>query len=79
MAATGDWSAALEHYQQAVALAPGDSNLVFSRGLIYYQLKDYEAAARNMEEAINLATMHSDIAYYQLQLEAVREAQLVGI
>ena len=79
VAATGDWAAALEHYQQAVALAPGDSNLVFSRGLIYYQLKDYEAAARSMEEAINLATMHSDIAYYQLQLEAVREAQLVGI
>ena len=32
-----------------------------------------------MEEAIKLATLHSDIAYYQLQLEAVREAQLVGI
>jgi Flp pilus assembly protein TadD len=78
-AASGDWAAALTHYKQAVALAPGDSNLMFSRGLIYYQLKDYQAAARDMEEAINLATLHSDIAYYQLQLEAVREAQLAGI
>ena len=67
------------HYEQAVALAPGDSNLLFSRGVVHYQLKDYEAAARDMEEAINLATLHSDIANYQQQLEAVREAQLAGI
>ena len=79
VAAAGDWVAALAHYEQAVALAPGDSNLLFSRGVIYYQLNDYEAAGRDMEEAINLATLHSDIAYYQLQLEAVREAQLAGI
>jgi Flp pilus assembly protein TadD len=78
VAASGDWAAALKHYQRAVALAPGDSNLVFSRGLIYYQLKDYEAAARDMEEAIELATLQSDIAFYQLQLEAVRETQPVG-
>jgi len=37
------------------------------------------AGVLGLEEAINLATLHSDIAYYQLQLEAVREAQLVGI
>ncbi len=79
VAAAGDWVAALAHYEQAVALAPGDSNLLFSRGVIHYQLTDYEAAGRDMEEAINLATLHSDIAYYQLQLEAVREAQLAGI
>ena len=79
VAAAGDWVAALAHYEQAVALAPGDSNLLFSRGVIYYQLNDYEAAGRDMEEAINLATLRSDIAYYQLQLEAVREAQLAGI
>ncbi|MEE4145687.1 MAG: tetratricopeptide repeat protein [Halieaceae bacterium] len=79
VAASGDWAAALVHYEQAVALAPGDSNLLFSRGVVHYQLKDYEAAARDMEEAINLATLHSDIANYQQQLEAVREAQLAGI
>jgi Flp pilus assembly protein TadD len=79
VAAAGDWAAALDHYEQAVALSPSDSNLLFSRGVIHYQLRDYDAAARDIEEAINLATLHSDIAYYQRQLEAVREARLVGI
>lgn len=78
VAAAGDWEAALVHYEQAVALSPADSNLLFSRGVIHYQLNDYDAAARDIEEAINQATLHSDIAYYQRQLEAVLEARLVG-
>jgi Flp pilus assembly protein TadD len=78
-AGSGDWPTALLHYDKAVELMPGDSQLLFARGLIYYQLDDYEAAARNMKQAIEQATLHSDIRTYQLQLEEVRRAQLAGL
>jgi Flp pilus assembly protein TadD len=77
-AAEGDWSKALDHYARALALAPGDSRLLFTRGVIYYRLNDYDAAAVDIERAIELATLYSDIAYYERQLEEVRKAQLAG-
>lgn len=77
-AAAGDWSAALDHYDRAVALLPGDSRLLFNRGLIYYQLNDLEAATLDLEQAIKLATLRSDITYYETQLEVVRRARLAG-
>ena len=77
-AAEKDWSAALGHYSRAVELLPRDSNLLFSRGLIHYQLNNYDAAATDIEFAIELATLYSDIAYYQLQLDEVHRARLAG-
>ena len=59
-------------------LLPRDSNLLFSRGLIHYQLSNYDAAATDIEFAIELATLYSDIAYYQLQLDEVHRARLAG-
>lgn len=78
-AVAGDWPAALVHYDRAVALLPEDGYLVFSRGLIRYQLGDPAAAALDMEQAIALATLQSDITYYRQQLEAVRKAPLAGV
>lgn len=78
-AAAGDWQAALGHYDRAVELLPGDGHLLFSRGLIYYRLNDLGAAALDIEQAIDLATLQSDITYYQQQLEVVRKAQLAGV
>ena len=77
-AAADNWAAALDHYNQAVALAPTDSHLLFSRGVIYYQLNEFDAATADIEKAIEMATLYSDIAQYQLQLEEVRKAQLAG-
>ena len=78
-AAVGDWAAALGHYDRAVSLAPTDSYLLFSRGVTYYRLNDYDAAALNIEQAIKLATLHSDIVYFERQLEEVRKAQLADV
>jgi len=78
-AGAGDWPAALVHYDRAVALLPEDGYLVFSRGLIRYQLGDPGAAALDMEQAIALATLQSDITYYRQQLDAVRKAPLAGV
>ena len=77
-AAQGDWEAALQHYNHAVTLLPRDSQLLYSRGMIYYRLNDLDDAAVNIEQAIELATLHSDLAYYRLQLQEVRKAQVAG-
>jgi Flp pilus assembly protein TadD len=77
-AAAGDWPAALAHYDRAVALLPGDGQLLFSRGLIQYRLGNLTAAARDMEQAIDLATLQSDITLYQQQLEEVRQGRPAG-
>jgi len=77
-AATGDWPAALVHYDRAVALLADDGHLLFSRGLIHYQLGDLDAAALDMERAIDVATLQSEIGDYRRQLDAVRKARLAG-
>ncbi len=75
-AAQGDWETALQHYNRAVALLPRDSQLLFARGMIYYRLNNLADAAVNIQKAIELATLHSDLAYYRLQLQEVKKAQL---
>jgi Flp pilus assembly protein TadD len=75
----GEWGEALARYNQAIDLLPGDSQLLFTRGLIYYRLNDLDAAARDMSRAIELATLRSDIDRYQAQLEEVRQARLAGL
>ena len=77
-AARGDWEAALQHYNRAVTLLPRDSQLLYARGMIYYRLNDLADAAVNIQKAIELATLHSDLAYYRLQLQEVKRAQLAG-
>ena len=74
--ARGDWEAALRHYDRAVTLLPRDSQLLYARGMIYYRLNDLDEAAVNIQMAIELATLRSDLAYYRLRLEEVKEAQL---
>jgi Flp pilus assembly protein TadD len=78
-AAEGDWTAALGHYNRAIWLAPDDSHLLYSRGVAYFQLNDYEAAAADFEQAIETSTLHSDTVNYRRQLEAVRKASLAGV
>jgi Flp pilus assembly protein TadD len=77
-ATEGNWQAALNHYNRAVELLPRDSQLLFARGMIYYQLDDFDDAAVNIEKAIETAILVSDIAYYQSQLDEVRKARLAG-
>ena len=77
-AAAGDWRAALGHYQRAIELHPDDSQLLFARSMIYYQLEDVPAAAADLKRAIEHATLRSDIDSYQQQLEQLRQAGLAG-
>ena len=74
-AAQGDWREALDHYDRAVSLAPDDSRLLFRRGLIYFELDQYPAAAIDIEQAIDRATLRTDISLYRRQLDEVRRAE----
>jgi len=74
-----EWSQALEHYRQAVALDPGDSHLLYSMGLAYFEMSEYEEASRMITEAIEHATLRRQIESYQTQLDVVKREQIVAL
>ena len=74
-----DWSMALEHYEEALALTPDDSHLLYSAGLVHYRLDELQEASTYIKRAIQSATLRSDIETYKIQLKAVKRKQLAGI
>jgi Flp pilus assembly protein TadD len=74
-----DWQAALQYYEEALALLPDDSRLLYAAGITLYQLDELVAASAYIKRAIKTASLRSDIENYQLQLEAVQRKQLAGI
>jgi len=74
-----DWQAALRHYEEALALLPEDSRLLYAAGISHYQLDELADASTYIKRAIKTANLRSDIEAYQLQLDAVRRKQLAGI
>jgi Flp pilus assembly protein TadD len=75
----GDWPAALDHFEQALALSPRESHLLYITGLAHYRLQDYRAATDYISRAIDAASLVSDQENYRVQLEAVKREQLAGI
>ena len=71
-----DWATALTHYDDALDLSPGDSRLLYSAGLIRYQLGDLEGASEYIAEAMEAATLRGDVEDYRIQLEAVQREML---
>ena len=74
----GDLRKALQHYEEALDLLPGDSNLLYATGLIYYQLDELQQASGYIRRAIEAATLRSEIDSYKVQLETVQRRQLAG-
>lgn len=75
----GNWREALHHYERAVRLLPEDSQLLYAKGLIHYELDELKEASRNISRAIENATRRTDIETYQKRLEDVRQAQVAGV
>ncbi len=75
----GNWREALHHYERAVRLLPEDSQLLYAKGLIHYELDELKEASRNISRAIENATRRADIETYQERLEAVEQAQVAGV
>jgi Flp pilus assembly protein TadD len=73
-----DWQQALMHYSEAVRLMPTDSRLLYSMGIIHYQLEDYEQASHYITQAIDAATLLRDKNTYQIQLDVVLQEQMAS-
>tara|TARA_R110002110_G_scaffold405241_1_gene624230 strand:- start:65272 stop:66510 length:1239 start_codon:yes stop_codon:yes gene_type:complete len=73
-----DWPAALGHYEDALGLLPQDSRLLYSAGMIHYQLAQWREAKGYLQRALETATLRSEIESYRVQLDAVNRAMLVA-
>jgi len=54
----------IKFYQQKTKDNPKDTNALYSMGLLYLNLKNYELAQRNFKEAIDQSPMEADMYYY---------------
>ena len=64
---------ALQYYERAVALSPDDSRLLYSLGLVHWELGEPDLALAYVEQAIEAATLFSEISAYRLQLDNWRQ------
>ncbi len=78
-AAVGEWASAVRHFERALSLEPADSYLMYAAGTASYRLRDYSAARRYLNRAIEAAALISDQERYREQLALVRRDQLAGV
>lgn len=64
-----DWRQAAQYYQKAVAIRPEDSSLLFALGVIHTRLGEMATARDYIQQAIDKATLYSDIKAYEQQLD----------
>ncbi|HNS64636.1 MAG TPA: tetratricopeptide repeat protein, partial [Anaerolineaceae bacterium] len=58
-AAERKWSAALRAYDRAISMETHDPETYLGRGMVYYQLKRYQAALEDFNMVVQLAPLHS--------------------
>lgn len=51
-------------FQKRTEDNPGDTNALFTMGLFYLRLQNYELAQRNMKQAVDLSPLEPDVYYY---------------
>jgi len=74
-----DLQRALASYERAVALSPQDSRLLYSLGLVHWELGESALASAYVEQAIEAATLYSEITAYRVQLDSWRQGQSAGL
>ena len=75
----GDWLEALRHYDEVLEILPDDSPMLFARGLIHSRLDQPGAAAADIKQALEGATLRSDIDRYQQALDALRRDRVAAL
>jgi Flp pilus assembly protein TadD len=75
----GDWREALMHYEEALQLLPEESSLLYATGLIHYELRNLDEAARYLQQAIDNAVLYSDQTIYRQRLEAMQNESLAQL
>ena len=72
----GDAASAIKHYEQAIALAPKNSGLLFVAGSIRFKSGDLDGAEKDFEAAADNASLGSDLALFERMLDEVRQTRL---
>ena len=72
----GDMVVAGIHYDQAVALQPDNSGILYTAGLIQFKLGELESAEHYLAEAVKHATLTRDLRLFRRKLDQVRQARL---
>lgn len=68
----GQWREARGFYEKAVALSPVDSRLLFALSLAHRELGDQGQAREYLQQAIDSATLYSEIKRYQFELDTLQ-------
>jgi Flp pilus assembly protein TadD len=71
-----DWPAALGFYKKAVKLLPEDSRMLYSLGVAYGEVDRPAIASGLIQQAIEHATLRSDIETYKLHLQDLEAQRL---
>ncbi len=76
---SGHWREALRHYERAVRLLPEDSQLLYAKALIHYELEEVQEASDCLRRAIEKTTLDSQRETYQHRLERLEREALAGV
>jgi tetratricopeptide (TPR) repeat protein len=63
----GQYQRAIQDYDQAIQLEPGDSSLFYQRGNAYRRLGQYQRAIQDYDQAIKLEPLYSPAFYWRGQ------------
>lgn len=68
-----DWPEAARFYEKALTIRPEDSGLLYALGVIHTRLGQTGIAADYIQQAIENATLYSDIKAYQQKLQSLQQ------
>lgn len=74
----GDLAAAIKHYDEALALKPDNSGLLYIAGAIRFKLGDLAGAEKHFMAAAENATLARDLALFERKLDQLRQGQVQG-
>ncbi|MEM9255679.1 MAG: tetratricopeptide repeat protein [Pseudomonadota bacterium] len=66
------WDKARDYYERAVSLSPEDARLLYALGITHQQLGDVQSASQYLRQAIDRATLRSDIDAYSAALRTLQ-------
>ncbi len=65
----GKWNESIRDFQKAVSLSPGDADLVENLGLTYQAVRDYPAAAKAFDRAIEIVPKSFEARSLRAQID----------
>ncbi len=69
-----DWQRALQHMERAISLSPKESHLLYSAGVMHYEMGNVPMARDYISRAIETAKLVNQREDYRVKLDAIAEA-----